>query len=130
MKCKLNFNIYRTQQTKHLTSKTPLRLAPSLRQWTRQQGCPARDERNEATQRGHWMPMNVSYPLNTKCAGMFVVPGWAQSLRKYSSAEQPLRASVLWRRSRFVAQSQAESRFAERIVSVLVTSKEQHRHLF
>ncbi len=43
--------------------------------------------------------------------------------------ERQIRSGVLWRNSSFGTQSQAGSRFAERIMTVVATLKQQHRHV-
>jgi transposase len=44
-------------------------------------------------------------------------------------AERQIRPGVLWRKGSFGTQSQTGSRFAERIMTVAATLKQQHRHL-
>jgi transposase len=44
-------------------------------------------------------------------------------------AERQIRPGVLWRKGSFGTQSQAGSRFAERIMTVVATLKQQHRNL-
>ena len=44
-------------------------------------------------------------------------------------AEQQVRPGVLWRRTSFGTQSQAGSRFVERIMTVVATLKQQHRNI-
>ena len=44
-------------------------------------------------------------------------------------AERQLRPNVLWRNSSFGTQSEAGSRFAERIMTVVATLKQQHRNV-
>ncbi len=44
-------------------------------------------------------------------------------------AERQIRPGVLWRKRSFGTQSQAGSRFAERIMTVVATLKQQHRNL-
>jgi transposase len=44
-------------------------------------------------------------------------------------AERQLRPNVLWRKGSFGTQSEAGSRFAERIMTVVATLKQQHRNV-
>jgi transposase len=44
-------------------------------------------------------------------------------------AERQVRPGVLWRKRSFGTQSQAGSRFAERIMTVVATLKQQHRNV-
>ena len=44
-------------------------------------------------------------------------------------AERQVRPGVLWRKSRFGTQSEAGSRFVERIMTVVATLKQQHRNV-
>ena len=44
-------------------------------------------------------------------------------------AERQVRPAVLWRNRSFGTQSQAGSRFAERIMTVVATCKQQHRNV-
>jgi transposase len=46
-----------------------------------------------------------------------------------NAAERALRPAVLWRKGCFGTQSAAGSRFAERMLSVSATCRQQHRHL-
>jgi transposase len=47
----------------------------------------------------------------------------------HNFAERQVRAGVLWRNSSFGTQSKAGSRFAERIMSVVATLKQQHHNV-
>ena len=44
-------------------------------------------------------------------------------------AERQIRPNVLWRNNSFGTQSEAGSRFAERIMTVIATLKQQHRNV-
>jgi transposase len=44
-------------------------------------------------------------------------------------AERQVRSGVLWRKSSFGTQSETGSRFAERIMTVVATLKQQHRNV-
>lgn len=46
-----------------------------------------------------------------------------------NAAEQALRRGVLWRKRSFGTQSQAGSRFVERLLTVVISLRRQHRHV-